>query len=337
MALIKCPECGKEISSFAKACPNCGFPVNDSSQGLEIVDGVLKSLGNCKDKNIIVPYGVTEIEAWAFCHETYNGPFDPPDCCGDEFESIVIPNSVKKIGDYAFCACRSLDKLIIPDSVTEIGKFECDYNGSPNNIREIQIGRGLKYIPEGVFCDCISLKKITVHENTFIEPYGNFYGEPEDYRRYPEIEEINFLGSIESWIENPINPCSNYKLYINDKDCSTIEEIAIKQSISELHAGTFGEFRNLRKITIGKSIRYIEVSAFNYSLEEIIFENKGDLWEQTIYHPHPDSEPDHDRGWYTKETISFDNLTPRQIADYLTQRNYSMGKSKVCSLTKIEI
>lgn len=27
MALIKCPECGKEISDKAKTCPNCGAPV----------------------------------------------------------------------------------------------------------------------------------------------------------------------------------------------------------------------------------------------------------------------------------------------------------------------
>ena len=29
MALIKCPECGKEISDQAANCPNCGFPVNN--------------------------------------------------------------------------------------------------------------------------------------------------------------------------------------------------------------------------------------------------------------------------------------------------------------------
>lgn len=27
MALIKCPECGKEISDKASACPNCGCPI----------------------------------------------------------------------------------------------------------------------------------------------------------------------------------------------------------------------------------------------------------------------------------------------------------------------
>ena len=32
MALIKCPECGKEISNKATACPNCGNPMNQQTQ-----------------------------------------------------------------------------------------------------------------------------------------------------------------------------------------------------------------------------------------------------------------------------------------------------------------
>ena len=27
MALIKCPECGKEVSTNADTCPNCGTPL----------------------------------------------------------------------------------------------------------------------------------------------------------------------------------------------------------------------------------------------------------------------------------------------------------------------
>ena len=27
MALIQCPECGNQVSTAAKSCPNCGFPV----------------------------------------------------------------------------------------------------------------------------------------------------------------------------------------------------------------------------------------------------------------------------------------------------------------------
>ena len=30
MALIKCPECGREISNMAKACIHCGYPLEDA-------------------------------------------------------------------------------------------------------------------------------------------------------------------------------------------------------------------------------------------------------------------------------------------------------------------
>jgi uncharacterized membrane protein YdbT with pleckstrin-like domain len=30
MALIHCPECNKQVSSAARACPSCGFPVAES-------------------------------------------------------------------------------------------------------------------------------------------------------------------------------------------------------------------------------------------------------------------------------------------------------------------
>jgi len=33
MALIKCPECGKEISDKAPACPNCGIPLRREDRG----------------------------------------------------------------------------------------------------------------------------------------------------------------------------------------------------------------------------------------------------------------------------------------------------------------
>jgi uncharacterized membrane protein YvbJ len=31
MAMIKCPECGKEVSSKAVSCPACGNPINAKS------------------------------------------------------------------------------------------------------------------------------------------------------------------------------------------------------------------------------------------------------------------------------------------------------------------
>ncbi len=35
MSLIKCPDCNKEISSYAPACPNCGRPKHSSIHTIE--------------------------------------------------------------------------------------------------------------------------------------------------------------------------------------------------------------------------------------------------------------------------------------------------------------
>lgn len=31
MAMIKCPECGRQVSSAAKSCPSCGYPLAEES------------------------------------------------------------------------------------------------------------------------------------------------------------------------------------------------------------------------------------------------------------------------------------------------------------------
>ncbi|MCB7303140.1 hypothetical protein NE683_02115 [Bariatricus massiliensis] len=38
MSLLKCPECGKEVSEYAEHCPNCGCPVSLAKKK-EVVEG----------------------------------------------------------------------------------------------------------------------------------------------------------------------------------------------------------------------------------------------------------------------------------------------------------
>lgn len=35
MALIKCPECNKEISNTAKRCPNCGYKLPNNKKNIK--------------------------------------------------------------------------------------------------------------------------------------------------------------------------------------------------------------------------------------------------------------------------------------------------------------
>lgn len=44
MSMMKCPECGKEISDSAKACPNCGYPIKQKKSKLIIVFAVIMGI-----------------------------------------------------------------------------------------------------------------------------------------------------------------------------------------------------------------------------------------------------------------------------------------------------
>ena len=36
MALINCPECGKQVSDVAQTCPDCGFPIRECEVGKQL-------------------------------------------------------------------------------------------------------------------------------------------------------------------------------------------------------------------------------------------------------------------------------------------------------------
>ena len=56
MALIKCPECEKEISDKAKNCPHCGCPLNEHDSTNSYVDDnfVVKSVIKKPNRKIII-------------------------------------------------------------------------------------------------------------------------------------------------------------------------------------------------------------------------------------------------------------------------------------------
>ena len=43
MALVRCPECGREVSSQAPACPGCGYPLQARGAPAPEPQGALQS------------------------------------------------------------------------------------------------------------------------------------------------------------------------------------------------------------------------------------------------------------------------------------------------------
>jgi len=71
--------------------------------------------------------------------------------------SVIIPNSVTSIGDYAFYNCTGLVSVTIPNSVTSIGAYafaDCDA------LTSLTIGDGVTIIGPYAFLRCYRLKSI---------------------------------------------------------------------------------------------------------------------------------------------------------------------------------
>ncbi len=77
---------------------------------------------------------------------------------GKEVTELIIPNTIKRINDYAFMDCLSLTSVVIGDSVKSIGSYafaDC------YNLTSVVIGDSVKSIGNGAFTRC-SLTSISI-------------------------------------------------------------------------------------------------------------------------------------------------------------------------------
>ena len=74
MALIKCPECGKDISDKAKACIHCGFPIDEYISSLKqkhdvcLIDGIEYDMSDLKNY-VLSKQRRAEVSIHNKCHE----------------------------------------------------------------------------------------------------------------------------------------------------------------------------------------------------------------------------------------------------------------------------
>ncbi len=77
-------------------------------------------------------------------------------------ERGILPTSLKKIGNYAFCGCSSLKSVEIPDNVTTIG--DCAFKNC-SNLEHVTLPANSASMGEDVFYGCDKLQ-ISVHSSS---------------------------------------------------------------------------------------------------------------------------------------------------------------------------
>ena len=104
----------------------------------------------------------SQVESFTFGEEVEVIPSSI--CWGmNKLTSIVIPNSVASIGDYAFYKCSGLTNLSIPDSVTRIGESAfCGCSG----LTSVTIGKKVTDIGWSAFESSSKLTSLTNYSTT---------------------------------------------------------------------------------------------------------------------------------------------------------------------------
>ena len=177
--VVYCSECGDEISRVEKTIPKlkthsytdgvcsvCGQIKPKPGEGIVFVQTgnntcTLSSFGTCVDTEVVIPtvspegYTVTAIGDAAF------------QSCSD-IVSVTIPDSVKKIGNFAFAGCESLETINFGAGVDEIGEkafYLCVSLG------EVYIPENVKTIKNNAFSQA-GMTKLTVAGATAIYDYA---------------------------------------------------------------------------------------------------------------------------------------------------------------------
>ena len=193
-----------------------------------------------KSGEFIIPDNITEI-----CHDAFRECFS--------LVKVKIPYGIKKIEDFTFWRCTSLEKIEIPNSVTEIGACAFYYCKS---LKEIVIPGNVKKINDGAFLCCISLEKIVIQKGVL--GIGT--------RAFSECKKIK-----EILIPNSVTE-------IGDKAfgyCISLTKIIIPDSVIKIGVGAFADCNSLKSAIISSNATIMERWIFSgcKSLKGIVIPN----------------------------------------------------------------
>ena len=235
-----------------------------------------------------IPDGVDILENFAFTDS--------------KLTSIIIPNSVTKIGEDVFEDAQNLTSIEIPNSVTSLGEYLL---AGCSSLNDVKLSNNITTIPVGCFAECIGLTSInipngvtTIDEEAFAETGLTSINFPEsikfigDYAfAWSELtsvvipEGVETIGEAAFAYSDPltaINVAEDNKYFTSQNGvlfnktkttliqypCGKQGGYAIPNTVNTIAESAFEGCKNLTSVTIPQSVNTIEIYAF-YECESL--------------------------------------------------------------------
>lgn len=243
---------------------------------------IVTGIGTFKGTDVIIPqtYNGKPVTAVA------NGAFDG---CKN-IKSIFISEGVIEIENNAFNNCDQLTRISIPDSLVRVGENAISkfwnlelsesndglYLGNDNNpylmlikptageITELAINEKCRFINDGAFSECETLRIVTIGNNIKSISVGAFAN-------------CRLLSSVK--IENGVESIENSAF----TNCTSLRELRIPDSVISIGEGAFKGCSVLNHVILGGGLKRVGYRAFYCcGTESCLFDYEGDIndWVQ---------------------------------------------------------
>ena len=187
-------------------------------------------------------------------------------------KSLVIPDSVTNIGDYAFWGCKSLKSLVIPDGVTSIGDcafYDCE------SLKSLVIPDSVTSIGGRAFVGCTSLKSLVIPDsvgNIIGNPFSGWNGELKCLSPYfiydnkvlfdkdkSKIIAFRDKNTTSYVIPDSVSSIGDYAFW----NCHSLKRLVLPDSVSSIGDWAFWNCRSLTDIVIPDSVNSIGDRVFS--------------------------------------------------------------------------
>lgn len=226
------------------------------------VNGVLYCVMNGKTYGIGSEKGITSVVIPAMVDGCpvveLSGTFD----IGGSLQSVVLPNSLRRIGQRTFSGCNDLTTIEIPDSVTEIGEdaFSCC-----SSLQEVRLSQNLAIIANTAFVACDNLKEIELPQS--LTEIGDRAFAQSGLIKITIPQGVKVIGDsvfsmcydlTEVLLSDGLTTIGDSAFY----DCTQLTEVRIPNSVKSLGSTAFVGCSELKSVTVGAGIKWINSNTF---------------------------------------------------------------------------
>lgn len=174
---------------------------------------------------------------------------------------VMIPFSIREIGEKAMQFLTGLEEIILPEGVRVIGKQAFD---ACINLKRVYLPQSLKELQEDVWNGCFRLEYVNLPVGIQVIPERAFFG-------CDKLEETILPVTVKELGEASF------------LSCLALKKISLPMCIGTIKDAAF-EGSGLEEITIPSSVTEFGKAVFEncYDLKKVIFRSKIDLSEDTF-------------------------------------------------------